>query len=88
MNENKVFYKVSDNEGVMGLADLQNFALHHPAIAEALRGYVEGFYDYEQMLMMCLEIMIDEYIGIRTVLFGNQSLEEMEPLIGMEIVPG
>jgi len=55
--------------GVMtipSLEDLQEFGTKvHPGIGALLQAYAEGEYDYEDLLMMIIAVLIAEYYQIR-----------------------
>ena len=51
---------------IPSLEDLQEFgAKVHPGIGALLRGYANGDYDYEDLLMLIIAVLIAEFYQIR-----------------------
>ena len=62
----KAAYAVYDKENLPTFTDLVEFGEQiHPGIAQILEGYARGYYDYEEALMLCLRLLMDEYVAIR-----------------------
>lgn len=51
---------------VPGLEDLQHFGANvHPGIGALLRAYADGEYDYENLLMLIIAVLIAEFYQVR-----------------------
>ena len=53
------------NMQIPGLEDLQAFGAVHPGIGALLQAYTEGAYDYDNLLMLIIGVLIAEFYQIR-----------------------
>jgi|GEM_PF-6198856 len=81
MTNSQKAYAVYEKGNLPTFSDLVEFGDKiHPGIASILQGYAMDYYDYEEALMLCLRLLMDEYLAIRAAA-EKQTGEGFGPLV-------